>query len=76
METPVTIVGFENVMSQQGNPGIRVYGQRPVPADKGEGYESVREYINPKHCDYKPVLGDVVIFVMRGQYVDRVIKVG
>ncbi len=76
METPVTVIGWENVTQQNGKVGVRIYGTRAVTGDEGEGQEAVRIYINPEYCKYSPVIGQQIIAV-EGRYgVDRVIVIG
>ncbi len=75
METPVQVIGWENVSQQNGKTGVRIYGTRNVTGEDGEGMEAVRIYINPEYCKYVPVIGHQIIAV-EGRYgVDRIIVI-
>lgn len=78
METVCEVIGYEFTVSQETGEqnGIRIYAQRPLQGNViGEGTEAVREYVNIKYCDYKPTIGDKVVFIKNGRgYVERVIK--
>ena len=78
METPVKVVGCENVITDKGNPGIRLFVERELQSEDCAGVEALRFYINPEYCKYVPVIGDMLV-IIEGRYpgsVDRVIKVG
>lgn len=76
METPVKVIGWENVVSEKGTPGIRIYGVRQLMSENGSGEEAVRIYINPEYCKYTPVLGHKIIAVEGRFGIDRIIVVG
>lgn len=78
MESVCEVIGYEMVCDKETGEqsGVRIYAQRPVSGGViGEGTEAIREYINLKYVDYKPTLGDKVVFIknQRG-FVERVIK--
>ncbi len=75
MEKPWEIIGYESVVSDRGNPGVRLYCQRELMAENGAGMEVGRFYFNPENVKYVPELGQKVILLMRGNYVERVILV-
>lgn len=78
METPVTVVGWENLITDKGKPGIRLFVTRELHSEDCAGVETLRYYINPEYCKYVPVIGDRLV-VVEGRYpgsVERVIKVG
>lgn len=75
METPWEVIGFERVTSQSGNPGVRLYCQRPVAGD-GTGMEAGRFYYNPEKVPYDPQLQQKLILIMDGNFVQRIILVG
>ena len=62
MNDVVEIVGYEHVISESGAEGTRVYCTRPLGA-AGEGVEAIRHYINPKYCQYVPVIGAHVVVI-------------
>ena len=74
METPWEVIGFERVTSQSGNPGVRLYCQRPV-AGEGTGMEAGRFYYNPEKVPYDPQLQHKLILIMDGNFVQRIILV-
>lgn len=78
MESVCEVVGYEVIYNTDTGEesGVRVYATRPLSANVvGEGTETIREYINGKYVDYKPCIGDKVVFLKNARgYVDRVIK--
>lgn len=78
MESVCEVVGYEVVISEETGEqsGYRIFCTRPLGASvSGEGIETLREYISCKYIDYKPALGDKVVFIknQRG-FNERVIK--
>lgn len=78
METVCEVVGYEVVISEETGEqsGYRIFATRPLSASStGEGIETLREYISCKYIDYKPGIGDRVVFIknQRG-FNERVIK--
>ena len=78
MESVCEVVGFEIIFNEETGEknGIRIYAQRPLQDNvMGEGIEAVREYINIKYVDYKPSIGDKVVFIKNSRgFCERVIK--
>lgn len=78
MESVCEVVGFECVYNQDTGEetGVRIYATRPLSSSAvGEGTETIREYVSGKYVDYKPTIGDHIVFLKNARgYVDRVIK--
>lgn len=75
METPWEVVGFEKVVSQSGKDGVRLYCQRDLISADASGKEVGRFYFMPEKLDYSPVLGQRVILLVEGNFIQRVILV-
>lgn len=78
METVCEVCGYECVISEENGEqsGYRIFATRPLsPSAAGEGTETLREYVSCRYVDYKPTIGDKVVFIknQRG-FVERVIK--
>ena len=78
METPITVIGWEQAPKEKGGFNIRIYGTRQIVPAEGfecEGTEAVRLYFNPEYCKYQPTIGDVIIAI-EGRYgIDRIVKI-
>lgn len=78
MESVCEVIGFEIICNEETGEqnGTRIYAQRPLQDNvMGEGIEAVREYINIKYVDYKPSIGDKVVFIKNSRgFCERVIK--
>lgn len=79
METPVTVIGWEETPTQKGGMNVRIYGTRQiVPAEgcRSDGTEAVRLYFNPEYCKYEPQIGDQIIAIVGRYGIDRIVKIG
>lgn len=57
------VIGYEIGRNEAGEiTGIALYCSKPLSGDNAEGHKVCREWYRPGNVDYRPALGDQIVF--------------